>query len=451
MSEVDATDVLVLGAGPGGLFTAWVAAQSGASVTIVEPTGELGGNGAFSTGYMAFANSSMQREAGIEDSAELFLRDLVKEVETGIEEQGVLEQPDFDVDLAFRFASESGQAFEDMTNLGFQFGRFVPRPRQHSVDRMVALTDPGQFRDALSRVLHSLGVKVKFRHRALEFITSGGQLSGVVLANEKSEHVEQVADRAIVVATGGYQGSVEVRRRFRPDQDPTSSFKGLDTSIGDGHQMLEKAGADLINMPVIPQQVQVASRFVEECIAVNEDGRRFEDEAGPYGERMRLLLEQPGGVGYYICDARSADRYPQLIAEMPLPPKRFNSVAEIARAIDCPVAELASTIDRWNEAVESGVNRDPEFGRVIFPDPRIGIREPPYAVIPMAIGVSPTVGGAKVTVDMEVQRANGDVIPRLLAVGDCIGAVNSAAGLGGVHLASAVTLGRVAGRTAASM
>jgi urocanate reductase len=50
---------------------------------------------------------------------------------------------------------------------------------------------------------------------------------------------------------------------------------------------------------------------------------------------------------------------------------------------------------------------------------------------------------------MEVLTAAGEVIPGLYAAGDCNGLINSAAGLGGVHLASAVTLGRVAGRTAA--
>jgi fumarate reductase flavoprotein subunit len=444
------TDVLVLGAGPSGLSAALEASRGGASVVVVDPTGELGGNGAFSTGYMAFANTSMQRDRGISDSAQRFEDDMTEEAELRFASHGMLSQPIFDRELAHSFARDSGDAFEFLQGLGFGFSRFIPRPKQHSVERLVALTSPGQFRTAFISPFEQAGVRILLRHRALELVTQGGILKSAVVENEKGEQSEIDINSAVIVTTGGYQASAEMRERYRPDQDPLASYKGLDTSRGDGQKMLESIGAELINMPVIPQQVQVASRFVEECIAVNEAGVRFEDEAGPYGERVKYFLEQPGEVGYYICDARSFERHPQLIAEMPLPPKRFDTVADIARAIDCPVDALTNTVETWNATVESGVDRDPLFGRVVFPDPRIGITTPPFAVIQMAIGVSPTVGGARVTTGMEVKNSSGDVIPKVFAAGDCVGGVNAAAGLGGIHLASAVTLGRLAGRTAAA-
>jgi succinate dehydrogenase/fumarate reductase flavoprotein subunit len=425
------------------------ASRSGASVVLIDPTGELGGNGAFSTGYMAFADTSMQRDRGISDSVELFEEDMRAEAELRFASHGMLTQPVFDLDLAHCFARDSGDAFEFLKSLGFGFSRFIPRPKQHSVDRLVALTTPNQFRTAFALQLEQAGVRTMLRHRALELVTKGGIVGSAIVANEKGEQSEIDINSAVIVTTGGYQASAEMRERYRPDQDPTASYKGLDTSRGDGQKMMESIGAELINMPVIPQQVQVASRFVEECIAVNEAGIRFEDEAGPYGERVKHFLEQPGEVGYYICDARSMERHPQLVAEMPLPPKRFDAVADIARAIDCSVEALTQTIEKWNAVVESGVDRDPEFGRVVFPDPRIGIKTPPFAVIRMAIGVSPTVGGARVTTSMEVKNSSGEVIPKVFAAGDCVGGVNAAAGLGGIHLASAVTLGRVAGRAAA--
>ena len=43
------TDVLVLGAGPGGMSAAVAAAQQGAAVTVLEALGEIGGNAIWST------------------------------------------------------------------------------------------------------------------------------------------------------------------------------------------------------------------------------------------------------------------------------------------------------------------------------------------------------------------------------------------------------------------
>jgi succinate dehydrogenase/fumarate reductase flavoprotein subunit len=202
-------------------------------------------------------------------------------------------------------------------------------------------------------------------------------------------------------------------------------------------------------MSVIPQYVRGPSRFVEDCIAIDGDGRRFHDEAGPYLERVAALMQQPGAIGYYFWDTRAAERNAQHIAEIPGTPKRFDDLAGVARAVGCDASTLAVTVDRWNALVASDADKDPDFGRVIFPAERTGIETPPYFVIPMVLGVGGTNGGARVSIDMAVRRQSGEVIPGLFAVGDCASGVNCAVGLGGVHLGSAVTLGRVAGRSVA--
>jgi succinate dehydrogenase/fumarate reductase flavoprotein subunit len=442
--EVTYTDVLVLGAGPSGLAAAHEAALGGASVIVVDPTGEIGGNGAFSTGYMAFAGTSLQREQGINDTPGTFLADMLLEVERKREAF----DPEFGVDVATRFAEESGEAFEYLVNLGFQFGRFVSRPRQHTVDRMVVMLETIQFREIFLQLFAELGVTLRLRSRARELTSTGGVVSGALLEGTNGQQTEVRASSAVIVTTGGYQASVEMRRRYQPAFDPTTPYQGLDTIVGDGQIMLGSLGADLVNMHMVPELVQIASRLVEECIAINESGRRFHDEAGPYRERLQALRSQPGGIAYFLCDARTAERHAQLLGEMPGPAKRLGSLAEIARAISAPAEALTETVERWNTAVEGG-KPDDEFGRVVFPDPPIGIRTPPFTVVPMTVGSDISAGGARVSPEMEVLRADGTPIANLFAAGDCNGLINAAAGLGGVHLASAVTLGRVAGRSAA--
>jgi succinate dehydrogenase/fumarate reductase flavoprotein subunit len=69
--------------------------------------------------------------------------------------------------------------------------------------------------------------------------------------------------------------------------------------------------------------------------------------------------------------------------------------------------------------------------------------------MPMVIGANFPAGGFRVTESMEVRDVFGEVVPRLFAVGDCVGGVNAASGLGGMHILGALTLGRIAGRAAA--
>ena len=49
---------------------------------------------------------------------------------------------EFDAELAKVFAQESAKdTYDWLIDLGFEFNRFLPRPLQHSVNRMVDVTD----------------------------------------------------------------------------------------------------------------------------------------------------------------------------------------------------------------------------------------------------------------------------------------------------------------------
>src|SRR6478609_3692658 len=75
--QVD-VDVLVIGAGACGLAAAIAAHDAGANVAIIEKLDRPGGNSALSTGSVPAADTRFQREAGIDDSTERFVEDLIR-------------------------------------------------------------------------------------------------------------------------------------------------------------------------------------------------------------------------------------------------------------------------------------------------------------------------------------------------------------------------------------
>jgi succinate dehydrogenase/fumarate reductase flavoprotein subunit len=437
-------DVVVAGAGVGGMSAALEAARAGARVVVIEATADLGGNAARSTGYMAFAGTSRQRHEGIDDGPDLLFEDLMREVDRRRRDFGIV----FDSGLARRFADESADAYDFLGGLGVRFGRWVPRPKQHSANRMVAIAVNTDFRTCFERALGDASITVLREHRVVALEREGGRVSGVLAQGAGSQR--RIAARAgVVLATGGYQANHALRRRYQPQHLADTVFPGLDSCRGDGQLLAQAAGADLINMSMIPIYIRVSSGLLEDTIAVNAHGRRFHDETGPYFDRVEALGRQPGESGHYLFDAHAAERKPLLVAGLPGPVRTADTLTELATAIGADPAVLAQTVSDWNALVTSGAERDPEFGRVVFPEPRRAIAEPPFHFTPTVLGATFTAGGLSVDDDLQALDIHGEPIAGLFAVGDCLGGVNPAAGVGGLHISSAVTLGRAAGRRVA--
>ena len=448
--RTEQADVVVLGGGPGGCAAALTAARRGAKTILLEALDRVGGNAARSTGYMAFADFGAQHEVGIQDSPQNYLADMKNEITLQQERYGLV----FDDALAARYAEESSATYDFLTDLGFGFNRFVPRPRQHTTDRMMDVLDVSMFTTCFESALAAENVSVECRRRGRRLITDDGRVVGVRWEEQAPEEDvrsagasgEVYASSGVILAAGGYQANGALRSRYQPSHLAHSPYLGVETDRGDGHLMGQSLGGDLINMTMIPPLVMVASALVENSIAVDCSGRRFHDEAGPYDERVEALNRTAKRMAFYIFDDRTAEEKAILISQMPEPAFSAPTLEELANLIGCPPRELCLTVEEWNAAVGSGTKSDPDFGRVVFPASGSGISKPPFWASPMVVGINFPAGGFKVSLNCEVIDVFGEVIPGLFAVGDCVGGIAPAIGLGGVKISSAVTLGRIAGR-----
>lgn len=434
-------DIVVIGGGPGGMAAALEAARLGVSVILLEAGERIGGNAARSTGYLAFQNFDMQTNANIEDSVDAFMADMEAEIERQRERYGLI----FDADLARQFAAESSDTYTFLADLGFRFNRFLSRPAQHTIDRMVDVEDTTMFTYLFEPALAEAGVKIFTKTRAGRLMTEDNAVTGVTSSQGKFR-----AKKGVVLAAGGYQANPELRARYQPESMSATPYLGTDDDRGDGHLMGQAVGGDLINMTMIPPLIMVASALVEDSIAINTEGVRFHDEAGPYDDRVAALSSQTNRLAWYIFDDRVMESKGQLVDEMPQDPFSAPTLEELATKINCDPRGLVGAVRDWNETVTSGIDKDPAFGRVIFPNPRVGIVEAPFHASAMLEGINFPCGGFRVTANMQVIDVFGETIPGLFAVGDCAGGLSCTIGLGGMRITGALSMGRIAGRAIAS-
>ena len=434
-------DLVVVGGGPGGMAAALEAANFGASVILLEADTQIGGNAARSTGYLAFQNFEMQTKEDIDDSAETFVQDMVAEISRQNEKYGIT----FDEDLAWLFSEESSDTYAWLCDLGFEFNRFLPRPKQHSVNRMVDVKDTTMFTSLFEKALRDAGVEVITQTRVRRLLTTDSSVVGV-----QTDTDSYMANLGVLLATGGYQANPQIRIKYQPEVMASTPYLGTEHDVGDGHLMGQAVGGDLINMTMIPPLIMVGSALVEDSIAVNLEGERFHDEAGPYDYRVDQLAEQPSRLAWYVFDDRAFRSKKQLIDEMPEDPITDLTLEGLAGKLGCDAQGLNKCVEEWNSLVSSPKSKDPKFGRVIFPDPRIGIVEAPFRASRMIVGINFPAGGFRVSSDMQVLNVYGEPIPNLFAVGDCAGGLGPVIGMGGMRITPALTLGRVAGRRIAT-
>ena len=423
------------------MATALEASKNGASVLLLEADTLLGGNAARSTGYLAFQGFEMQHREGLDDSAEIFFKDMLDEIKRQEEAYGI----EFDAELAKVFAKESASTYDWLVELGFEFNRFLPRPLQHSVNRMVDVTDTSMFTKVFSDVLEKNDVDVRTSTRARRLLLEDNQIVGVQTDKESFR-----ANMGVVLAAGGYQANSSLRKKYQPEHMATTPYLGTHHDVGDGHIMGQEVGGELINMTMIPPLIMVGSALVEDSIAVNTLGRRFHDEAGPYDYRVQELNKQPNKTAYYIYDNQTYLKKRQLINEMPQTPSSADSLMELAQTIGSDHKALEEAVTRWNDFLTSSEKKDPDFGRVILPAERRAILEPPYFASKMITGINFPAGGFRVNADLQVLNVYGEPIPKLFAVGDCSGGLGPVIGMGGMRITPALTLGRVVGRKIAT-
>ncbi|MDX9958044.1 MAG: FAD-dependent oxidoreductase, partial [Spirochaetia bacterium] len=214
-AKIDTYDVVVVGAGFAGLAAALEARRAGASVLVIEKMKAPGGNSIISDGGLAAAGTSLQARHGIEDSAEIFYRDMLR---AG---QG-LNHPE----LVRTLVAHAPEAFQwTVDYLGVQYLDRVDFFGGHSVARSYAaagITGASILKPMLAK-LEELGIPLMKSAYLKGILQDGGRIAGIEVRDgwqygkPDSGLLRQLGvNKGLVLAAGGFGADVA----FRSVQDP---------------------------------------------------------------------------------------------------------------------------------------------------------------------------------------------------------------------------------------
>ncbi|BDU72698.1 flavocytochrome c [Mesoterricola silvestris] len=456
-------DVVVVGTGFAGLTAAIEARLAGATVLVIDKMPLHGGNSIINGGDFAAAGNSFQKEAGVQDSPELMLKDMLRA-------GSYLNHPD----LARMVAEHSNEALEwCRTFIGAKFNR-LNFHGGHSVKRSVQTynqSGSGLVNPLLAKA-KALGVEVLLRTKMIRLITGGkGRIVGLeVRRNFKWPDDASgtpgfiKARRAVVLAAGGFSQDIALRQIHDPRLTPKFESTNHPGATGEAILAACSAGAMDVQMdwiqlgpwtspdePGFGHGPQVCERIVGYGLMVDPaTGKRFFKETGNRKERADAII----AIGHPVIIL--GDSY--AIGKQVVPKvlgkamevgvvKKFDTLEALAAAYGVPVQPFLDQVARWNGFVEKG--KDEDFDCKLFPDSRTTAAAPFYAMR-LWPRVHHTMGGLVVNVDTQVIGFDLKPIKGLYAAGEITGGVHGAVRLGSVAMADCVVNGRIAGRKASA-
>lgn len=338
-------DVVIIGSGATGMPAAIRAREAGSSVIVVEAEPDIGGHAICSGANIPLGGgTSIQKQAGIEDSPDLVYRDLTDWSLT--EPNGYADYRFNDREIIRAFADNCAQTFEFLVDHGVKFvndkpdgragsahGNSVPRQmhvwagdwpqvqtgRPNPPETRMQTSNGNGLMRPLEAAARKAGVEFLLEHRMTSIYRqgqNGGRVLGIAVTN-RGRNLNIRARKAVIIGTGGSSGNVNFRRMFDPrlteeycglagmpwsNQDASGELAGMAVGAslwGAANQTLEigdnitkpgKIGCQYgyVNLTWMPgsrvfDKARASGLRVgnwQDLILVNMLGKRFYDETG---------------------------------------------------------------------------------------------------------------------------------------------------------------------------
>jgi succinate dehydrogenase/fumarate reductase flavoprotein subunit len=469
----DDVDVVVIGFGIAGGCAAVSAATElgdGARVLVLERAAVAGGTTSLAGGHFYLGGgTAVQQATGHSDSPEEMYKYLV----------AVSREPDL---AKIRAYSEgSVKHFNWLEDLGFQFERSyfpgkaviqpnteglmytgnekvwpfleqaVPAPRGHKVPVPGDTGGASMVIELLLKQAAALGVQIRYETGATKLIVDGegpgASVTGVMW--KQFSEVGAVRAKSVIIAAGGFVMNPEMVAEYTPKLAEKPFVLGntyddglgirLGVSVGGATQHMDQI---FITAPPYPPSILLTG------IIVNKLGQRFVAEDSYHSRTSGFIMDQPDSTAFLIVDEAHLEH-----PKMPLVPliDGWETVPEIEEALGIPEGNLVATLDRYNTYAARG--EDPDFHKQ--PEFLAAQDKGPWGAFDMSLGKAMyagfTIGGLATSLDGQVLREDGSVIPGLYAAGACASniAQDGKGYASGTQLGEGSFFGRCAGAHAA--
>ena len=431
-------DLVVVGAGAGGLAAAGRAADRGARVLVLEKADAVGGSAAMSAGILWTAPD------------EATLRAV---------------QPRGDHELGALLVSGFQQTVADVAATG---AGVSDQWREHLEFGVACKIDVHALFAAWVANVRAAGGEVLTGVRDVRLLRDGGAVVGAAFVHSGEER--EASAPAVVLATGGFAGDAQMRAEYIGHGADDIVVRANPCSVGDGFRLGQSAGAaasthmsafygHLLPSPldVRPEHfLPLATYFSAYGILVNRAGRRFTDESlGDEVSNQRVIREVDQRA-VLLWDAEvNAERVSAVPYPHGMAVDRFAAARDVgARALRAETLDdLLPGVSAWGvDAVHLAGTLDgyarAARGEAVGLDAPLPARPYPLASAPFyAIEVQPSItmtfGGLRADRDGRVLDRDGRPVPGLYGAGADVGGVQDLRYIGGL------IVGLVFGRRAA--
>ena len=342
ITETVDTDILIVGAGNGGMFAAAYAAANGLNFRVIEQNANVQDT----RHWYGAIDSAAAKEAGEKPADRAKLLSEISRYASGKCDQRVVKT----------WINESAAMHDFMRSIledkygwvcDFTSGSEAAWPAEnaeHNTDYlfpvqehnyMASERESGLARnELLLQYIQELGYDVDFKTSLAKLEKDEtGRITGIIAQSTEDDHfIRYNANKGVLLACGGFPGNPYMMEQLDPlgtsvttacSYSPADKGYGIRAAVWAGANLDKEAAPMLFDRGIVapgvdagyvdsdsafggkafPGNIRQYNPGTQPFLKVNRNGERFANESSPYNDIVYAAAHQPGRVYAQICDA----------------------------------------------------------------------------------------------------------------------------------------------------
>ena len=342
ITETVDTDILIVGAGNGGMFAAAYAAANGLNFRVIEQNANVQDT----RHWYGAIDSAAAKEAGEKPADRAKLLSEISRYASGKCDQRVVKT----------WINESAAMHDFMRSIledkygwvcDFTSGSEAAWPAEnaeHNTDYLYPVQEHNYMasesasglprNELLLQYIQELGYDVDFKTSLAKLEkNSEGRITGIIAQSTEDDHfIRYNANKGVLLACGGFPGNPYMMEQLDPlgtsvttacSYSPADKGYGIRAAVWAGANLDKEAAPMLFDRGVVapgvdggyvdsdtafggkafPGKIRQYNPGTQPFLKVNRNGERFANESSPYNDIVYAAAHQPGRVYAQICDA----------------------------------------------------------------------------------------------------------------------------------------------------